>query len=280
MTTDDPPRRSLRIIGLTFGFALLVGIAWWGAASIDLKEVAIAPAVVLLVAALMTLAIVAAELRVIASMLDTAMSLSTAMRVTVIGSAANILPLPGSSITRVVALRRPGVSVAAISTALIGAAAVWFGMALLVMGASAASTGPVPTGIFAVTGIGTVGTGSLLLRRIGAMWSQIGRLLVVEVLLTLVGVARLTLAVAALGLEGSFGEAAGVAAAGPASAAVAFVPAGLGVREALAAALGAISGLGAATAAVAATFDRALGLAVLAPTYLFVARRHHIEPAP
>lgn len=48
------------------------------------------------------------------------------------------------------------------------------------------------------------------------------------------------------------------------------VPGGLGIRESLAAALGAISGLGGAEAAVIAVVDRAVGLAILVPAYVVI----------
>ena len=57
-------------------------------------------------------------------------------------------------------------------------------------------------------------------------------------------------------------------AAVPLATAVGLVPAGLGVREAVAVGLGVLTGLGGATAGVAAGIDRIVGMVMLLPAWV------------
>ena len=257
----------LRVVGFSIGFFLLIGVAGFGFRSAELDSGSFAPTwlIVLTVLALCTLSIVATEFRVLARITGVEISHRTAFGVSVIGAAANLLPVPGSAITRFVVLQRAGATKATIAAVLLGGALAWLGVAGLIAGAGLAGSSPLVAAAFAAGASGSLAAGLILLRRGGSSTRNLGLLIATELTLTLVGIARFLAVAAMLALPGTVRETAALAAAGPASAAVGFVPAGLGVRESLAAALGAISGLGGAEAAVIAVVDRAVGLGILLP---------------
>ncbi len=264
---------TLRIVGFSVGFFLLIGVASFGVRSAELDSGSFAPTwlIVLTVLALCTLSTVAAEFRVLARITGVEISPRTAFGVSVIGAAANLLPIPGSAITRFVVLQRAGATKATITAVLFGGALAWLGVAGLIAGAGLAGSSPLIAAAFAAGASGSLAAGLTLLRRRGSSTRDLVLLIATELTLTLVGIARFLTVATMLALPGTVRETAALAAAGPASAAVGFVPAGLGVRESLAAALGAISGLGGAEAAVIAVVDRAVGLGILLPAAAIVA---------
>ncbi|MEM9201023.1 MAG: lysylphosphatidylglycerol synthase domain-containing protein [Actinomycetota bacterium] len=266
------PSPVLRAVGLGAGFLLLTGVAVYGFRAVELDGRSFVPGWLALLSALatMTLLIITAEFRLLARITGTSVSTRSAFSVSVIGAAANLLPLPGSTITRFVALQRHGASTSTITAALFGGALVWLGTAGLVA-AAGLTGGSVLVGVaFAIGALVALGGGLATIRRAGATNRDMAALTVTELCLTVVGIARFLTAAAMLSLPGSLRETAALAAAGPASAAVGIVPGGLGIRESLAAALGAVSGLGGAEAAVIAVVDRAVGLGILVPAYLVI----------
>ena len=101
----------------------------------------------------------------------------------------------------------------------------------------------------------------------------VARLFVVEVATVTVGALRLVVIGAGLGGGIGFGQGAGLGLANVAAAAAGVFPGGLGLREALSAALAPILDLPAAVGAVAASFDRLLGLPVVMVAALVLSRR-------
>jgi hypothetical protein len=99
------------------------------------------------------------------------------------------------------------------------------------------------------------------------------RLLAIEVGAVTVGALRLVVIGAGLGGGIGFGQAAGLGLANIVAAAAGIFPGGLGLREALSALLAPILDLPAAVGAVAASFDRLLGLPVVIAAALVLARR-------
>ncbi len=258
---------TLRIVGFVTGFCLLIGVARFGFRSAELDSGSFVPSwlILLTMLALFTLFTIAAEFRILARIAGVAISKRTAFGVSVIGTAANLLPVPGSAITRFIVLQRAGAAKAAITAALLGAALAWLGVAGLIAGAGLAGSSPLVAAAFVAGASASLGGGLAILRQLDCFTRDLLLLVATELTLTLIGIARFLTVAAMLALPGTLQETAALAAAGPASAAVGFVPAGLGVRESLAAALGALSGLGAAEAAVIAVVDRAIGLGILVP---------------
>jgi hypothetical protein len=192
--------------------------------------------------------------------------------VTVLGTIANLLPLPGAALTRLVVLRRGGATAGDSARALLAVSGVWLGVAFLFagvgLGASRAWLGLVAVAV----GVAALTVGGVMLTRLGAARNTILAVVGLEALLTVVGIARLWLALRAIDVDASILDTTSLAVSAPAAAAVGFIPGGLGVREGVAAGLGALSDLGAAEAGVATTIDRAVGMIVLVPVYALTAR--------
>jgi len=215
-----------------------------------------------------TLAANAAEFAVAAALGGRPVTRHEAVRVTLLGSAANALPLPGSTLVRVRALQRGGADTrrAIELTAFVGL--TWLATAAAAGGLLLAISGRPDVGLALLL----PGLGILL----GALW-RLGRrgpaattallsgLGAIEVLTVAADGSRLWLLSQALHLGLPFATAVTLTVAAAISSAVGIVPAGLGVREGLAAGIGALLGVPAAVAFTATGASRLAEYAVLAP---------------
>jgi uncharacterized membrane protein YbhN (UPF0104 family) len=208
-----------------------------------------------------------------------------AMRVTVVASAANLLPIPGAAVVRMEGLRRGGarVSHALNATAVIGLA--WIGTTGVIAGAVQAVARPWFALAFMGSGIALLlGAFGLVTRARGAVYATrtIGRLVVVESGFVLVHGSKLFLTAHALHLHCSPAQAISLTAAAVVAAAAGLLPGGLGLREALAAALAPAIGMPAAVGLVITAVDRVVSLvalAILATVVLGLERRYGTRPA-
>jgi hypothetical protein len=205
--------------------------------------------------------------------------LRASVRVAVLGTAANLLPLPGAVLVRVEAMRRGGAGVGRSTAASAAAALVWSAAAAGLAGVALARRHPV-LGVLLLLAMVFAGAAGLMgggrvARRSGmsSPTGPLGRLVVVEVASVVVGALRLMVIGAGLGGGIGFGQAAGLGLASIAAAAAGIFPGGLGLREAISAGLAPILDLPAAIGAVAATFDRLLGLPFVIVAALTLARR-------
>lgn len=198
-------------------------------------------------------------------------ALGEALEISVLSSAANLLPLPGAALVRVRAMRRRGSSYrqALAVTVLVGGA--WLATSLVLAGALLASRRGVTGGVAlaAVLGAGGLGLGATVLgcRRLapaGEARALVTGLVGAEVLAVAVAAARFLLVLRALGLDVAVEQAVALTVAGVVASAIGFVPGGLGLREALAGAIAGLVGLPVATGVLAAGVDRLVGLPVLA----------------
>jgi uncharacterized membrane protein YbhN (UPF0104 family) len=191
-----------------------------------------------------------------------------AARVSILSTAANLLPIPGAVLVRTRALRQRGsrLTPALSVTTLIGLA--WVGVAGVLAGGLHLVVGERPFGA-AVLALGVLvcaGTGVAVTRQaaVSASPADLATVVAVEVVAVLVAAARLLLALWGLGYDASVTQALALSLAAVLGSAVGFLPAGLGVRELLAAGIGPLVGLPAAVSLVATAVDRLLGLVVLA----------------
>ncbi len=223
----------------------------------------------------MTYAAVSVEFHLVGRALGLRIDPATTVITTTIATAANMLPLPGAVITRLVVLKKAGASSVAAVRVLAAVGGLWIGVSMFAAGLGLAPVrGLVSLGLTLV-GIAAIVISGAILRRFDAPNNTIIALVVTEASMTALGALRFWLALRGLGIAGSISEVVSVGVAAPLSAAVGIVPAGLGVKEGIAVVLGSLSGLGGAEAGVAAALDRAVGLVVLAPTALvaIMARR-------
>lgn len=198
--------------------------------------------------------------------------LEEALEVSVLSSAANLLPLPGAALVRVRALRRGGSSYrrALSVTALVGAA--WLATSLVLAGGLLAlhrEPEVAGAGVAVVLGSGVLGlvAAAVAVRSLapaGASVALSGALLGAEVLAVGIAALRYLLVLHGLGLEADVEQAVALTVAGVLASALGFVPGGLGLREALAGLIAGLVGLPVATGVLAAAVDRLVGLPVLA----------------
>jgi uncharacterized membrane protein YbhN (UPF0104 family) len=201
----------------------------------------------------------AAEFAATAAIVGERVRPAEALRVAVISSAANLLPLPGAVAVRTHRLRRAaGYRRAFAVTA--GAGICWLGTALVIAGAAdLLDAGRAASAAAVAAGGAGVAASAVMIRDRRWWW-----VLAAEIGQVAVGAARLGLAVAALDVSVDVRQSLGLAVAPVAGSAVGILPGGLGVREAIAATIAALVDLPAAVGGAAAAIDRVLGLVVVA----------------
>lgn len=201
-----------------------------------------------------------------------AVPVGEALEVSVLSSAANLLPLPGAALVRVRAMRRRGSSYrqALAVTALVGGA--WLATSLVLAGGLLAAPRPGEVddvAALAVLGCGVTGVAlaGIAVRRLvpaGQAAVLAAGLLAAEALAVAVAALRYLLVLGALGLDVTLEQAVALSVASVLASALGFVPGGLGLREALAGVIAGLVGLPVATGVLAAAVDRLVGLPVLA----------------
>lgn len=245
-------------VAFAVGFVVSMQATELSLADVDVVSLV---AVLLLGVPLMTLAN-AEEYRVSARLVGVEVRRATALRISILATAANLLPLPGGPLVRIKALIDDGSRTrrAIQSTALMGAA--WLATSLIIAG--------VFGGLRAGLAVSLVVPGLLLalvcvylirgiLGPVG--WDGAGWIVAVEVGATLATGLRLLLVARALGF--AIGSGALVLGIAPVLAAlVVVVPAGLGVREGVASLAAPAIGLSAASGFLIAAVDRLAGMAV------------------
>jgi hypothetical protein len=211
----------------------------------------------------------AAELKVMArATADRPLPWVEAIRVVVVATAANLLPIPGAALVRIQALRTRGASGAAATGVNIAGAGIWIGAGLLVAAIVLVGFSPVSAAVAGLVGLGACTAAWLVLvraarpgRTLDAMW----RLLVVEPLVAIMHGARLLLVLAALDIDLDLVQALVIGVSAPLSAAAGVFPSGIGLAEALSGLLAPLVALPAASGVLATALNRVVGLAVTAP---------------
>lgn len=211
----------------------------------------------------------ALEFRLSARLINRNVGFGKALEITVIGSAANMLPLPGAALARLVGLKAAGGSYreGAAVTGLI--ALVWLGAALTVAGAAIALLDDDLLGpLFIAAGIIVMVVALAAMVRISRDWPLSFLTATVKVLFVALDATRLYLCLIGLGIDANYLQASAFVVAGVVGAAVSIVPAGLGIREAVSAALAPVVGLAASIGFLAASLNHLLGMFVLLPLAL------------
>jgi uncharacterized membrane protein YbhN (UPF0104 family) len=247
---------------------LLVGIA----ISLDsnpevLSDLDWRPVLVLvLVAVPVTIMLNAYEFVLIGRLVGREIGMPAAIEISIIGTAANLLPLPGATMVRVAALKAAGAGYGEGTKATLLVAGLWAGIAFVFAGAWMVRLSLGPTAVlFVVIGLAAwLGCFLASMRRCQGVELPV-LLSLAKLLLVVTDVFRIYLCFLALGEDAHFAQVAAFAVAGVVGSAVSIVPAGLGVREAVSAALAPLVGLGAGMAFLAASLNRLLGLITVVP---------------
>ena len=226
-------------------------------------------ALLLVTMAPLTLLLNAIELELSANLLDVRLGWRRALKVTVLSSAANMLPLPGGPIIRTAALTHVGADLARSTGVVTSVASQWLGFIILYAGAWLAFTSNPWIGCLVALGGTTIFALSIgWLVKIGCKPTTIAYVSLVKVLSTIVGVWGFWCAFASLGTFLSVGDVSIFAVAGAAGVAVSVVPAGLGVTETMSAALASWVTVSPAVAFLAAAVFRLTWLCFLFPVAL------------
>jgi uncharacterized membrane protein YbhN (UPF0104 family) len=284
-----PPR------GLAYALAavMFVATAALGFAELPARTDDLRPLLLLVVAVLLgpaTSALNAAEYAVTARYTGLRVGRIDAVRVAVLSTAANMLPVPGAVLVRAAALQRAGTSYLAGGRVIVAVSGAWLGATALLTGIVMFAAGehePFGT-ILLVAGVaGLFGAHRLAGGRRKHGGTRLAAALVlVEAATVAIGALRLWLCMRGLGYDVTVVQGTALTFASVLASAVAVFPGGLGLREALAAAIGPLVALPAAVAAVAAAVDRLLGLPVVflvAAGFAVKANRdkgHSAEPRP
>jgi uncharacterized membrane protein YbhN (UPF0104 family) len=206
----------------------------------------------------------ALEYRSIAKAAGHRVTFDTAVQVSLAASVANLLPAPGGVAVRTAALKLEGSSVGSALSVNAVAGMIWIGATAVLVGL-ALLTDPAFTarGAAVITAGAIVLVGSIMaLRRLGPPWRRVFvELLAIETCIALAAALRVGLAFAAIGQPVSIAAAVTIASATVLAAAIGVFPAGLGLREALAAGLAVTVQASAAVAVAASAVERVSALA-------------------
>ncbi|MGA9595737.1 MAG: hypothetical protein WBV06_06255 [Acidimicrobiia bacterium] len=218
----------------------------------------------------------AAEYRLVAAASGVGANWTESLRITVLGTLANLLPLPGAAALRVNDLVSRAAGARRAAAATIGIGVLWLAWALIVSGLALCFAGSIAVGMaMVVAGLAAMAAAVLIGPRRAArhsrgFWLAMGSGIEIASLAT--GVARILLTMAALGLDPTVIQAVGLVAAGAIASTVGIVPGGLGVRELVAGVLAPLVGLEVAAAIVTVAIVRVVGLVFSAPIAVLVMR--------
>lgn len=212
----------------------------------------------------LTIAMNAWEYRLMGLSLGKWVSWGKCMEVTVVGSAANMLPLPGAAMTRLAALSGEGITLNR-SIGSIGAfAALWIAAALLYSGLFLASIHGM------LFGWGCLGVGAAILGAsiyggvaLGFPGRLMGEIIVQKLLQVVLESIRVYWALAAMEATVFFPDATIFVLAGVLGSAVSIVPAGLGIREGASALLAPLVGISAEAGFLSSGINRMASMAIL-----------------
>lgn len=267
---QPPPR--WRGALLLVAAAVFVGgaVLSWRSLDLDPGEVVWWPVVVVgLVLVPATVAVNVAELVALGRAASVRIGAREGIRVVLVATAANFLPIPGAAAVRVQAFTARGASLGAATAVNVLGALAWVSVALVVAGLAGLALAPIGAVLFLVGGLVGVGvTWSLLVRWRGASPRAAAAVFAAE-LATVIGHAlRLGLVLVALRASASAAQVLVLGANGPLAAAAGIFPSGLGLAEAIGAALAELVALAPAAGFAATALNRVLGVAVTAPLAL------------
>ena len=186
------------------------------------------------------------------------------LEVTTIGAAANMLPLPGSTIVRVAGLKAAGAGAGKGTGAVLLVYLLWLAVAAAYAGAWILAIAPGWIGpLMLAAGVALLGLSWLIARGLRGQAAAVSWLALNRLGLVALEALRFVLALAAMGVAASFAQASGLTVSGVLGSALSVVPAGLGLRELVAAGLGPVVGIAAAAGFLAAGLNRLLDLAFI-----------------
>jgi hypothetical protein len=220
--------------------------------------------------------VTAAEYRLIGVSTGVEIPWPEALRITVFGTVANLLPIPGAAVLRFNDLIARSTRARHAAGATVGIGVLWLAWALVVSGLALSFSSSLVAGSLMITGGIVAAATSVLLAPVAdgftrTTWLAVGS--AIEITALAIGAARIWFTLAGLGLSPSLLQAVGLVASGAIASTVGIMPGGLGVRELVAGVLAPLVGLKVAAAVIAVTIVRVAGLIALAPVAAALSRR-------
>ena len=215
------------------------------------------------------------EYRLSARYLGLSVSWAKALEIIVLGSAANMLPLPGATVVRAAGLVGEGGRPAKSAGVTLTFACSWLAVSCLYSGGALILCGYREYGI-PVTIAGSIALVAFFAISMFAFGRRLGLPLAASAIklgVVVVEAIQIYLCFASIHIPISFTAASAIQVSAVAGSALAIVPAGLGVREGVAALLGAVIGLGHASAFLAVALNRMLAMILMVPLALLLAAR-------
>ena len=255
------PGPGARRVATVLAISLFVAMVIWGVDGYRQSGLTVRVELLVLAAVVGTplaLALNTIELRLIGRAAGVELSSREATTTTLFASAANFLPLPGSVLVRGWSLTRKGASLGDVVRVQAQAGVTFVAVSLALTGPLIATATPV-VGLL-VWLVGVVATAALLVT--GP--PHLRRLMVVEGAVVASELARFSLVLVALGVEVTMARAAGLVAANVLAMAIGVFPAGLGIREALAALSATVTMMSSTVAVTVSVADRVATSIVLA----------------
>ncbi len=210
-----------------------------------------------------TQALNAIETELSAKSIGQSFGYATALELSILGSAANMLPIPGAAMVRISALSAGGARLRVSGSVTFAIALIWAGVAFLLAGTALASSASLAAPAFQILGLSSLLSAAVWIRKLGSTWQTIALLTLVKIGLVGISVVRIQLCLLAIGTNASLEQVTVFAVSALLGSAVSIVPAGLGIRELASAALAPLVGIDAPVAFVATALDRIIGLVVL-----------------
>ncbi len=217
----------------------------------------------------------AAEYAICSQLLTGGFGVREAVRVSVVGTAANLLPLPGAVLVRVQALVQKGSGYRSATAAVTMIGLSWIGVSASIAAVTLYLRGENLAWLFLLIGVLALVGGWLLVRRLATTRRQAVRIglaaVAVEVGLVLVAAFRLDFVLRGLHVAVDPGQSLVLALSGSLGAAVGVFPGGLGLREVVAAALAPLVSLPASMGFLASALSYVTGLLAYSPLSAAVA---------
>ncbi|MCS4503423.1 hypothetical protein NYO91_04950 [Arhodomonas aquaeolei] len=268
---EQPRVRSFAVLAAVAVFAVGLMVALSNYPDLPSR---VAPSVWLLVVACVPLTIFAnaSQFWLTARFVDAPVTLSRAMLITILSTAANMLPLPGGSLVRIAALKGMTNTYRQATAATILIAGCWLGVTMTLAGLALLLIGFVYAGMLVLpVGVGALSLSSyMILRGFLSAPAELVGLAVIQVIAVCVGALRIWLCFLALGESISYPHAMVFTLSTVTAAVIGVAPAGLGVTELLAAGIATGLGVAGAFGFLAAALNRLSGLLVIGPVALIL----------
>jgi uncharacterized membrane protein YbhN (UPF0104 family) len=263
------PRTQLTVT-IVICVALVVASVWaWHHAHLSVSDIDWAPILVaFFFAAPATLGLKMLEYDACARLIGSRAHFRRALDISIVSSAANLLPIPGSLIVTTRGLSEQGATYGEAAFASVIPSLAWLAIAGIIGGLGVVFAGNLPIGCaLSVAGLGCLAVAGVMFVRSAPRRGRVQlavRIIVIET--TWVGLSgfRMWLALRAIGVAATPAQVLALAVTGAMAVAIGFLPAGLGAREALIALLSPIIKLPLSEGVVLGVIDRVIWITFLA----------------